>query len=251
MHFFLITLKNSLVYRSAAVFQILGSVLLIAINIFLWRRLFEGDPQQIAYMTRYAILANIIALFFATDIAYNIGTKVATGDLAVDLIKPVHIFAMEWQRSLGNMASKFLLTGLPVILVYIHFLGGSYHHILLALLAVVLAHVLQILIYSLLGFLAFVLIEIWPFGRFLDDSIRLFSGAFIPLSLLPYPIDAIARALPFRFLYSFPLMLLFGDIQVAEIGSNFALMLLWIGIFAALNLLTFRSAVRRLALQGG
>jgi len=253
IHFFKITLKNSFVYRWSVLFSVFGSVLFIAISLFLWRFLYSGDAEMISYMTRYAIISNIIAMLYANGITYRIGERVASGDFAIDLIRPVNLFTMSWQAELAEIVSNFLLCGVPVILIYSPFLimNAGYSNIHFALLAVALGHVLFLLIYSLLGFFAFILIEIWPFGRLLDDTIRLLAGGFIPLAILPGFLRTTANALPFRFLYSFPLELLLGTADEAKIFENFCLLLFWIAAFALANFAVYRLALRKAVVQGG
>jgi ABC-2 type transport system permease protein len=154
---------------------------------------------------------------------------------------------------LAGICSNLFMRGLPVIIVYLPFLitNAGYYNLPAVLLAIALGHILFLLIYSLLGFSAFILIEIWPFGRLLDDTIRLLGGGFIPLAILPTFLGSIAYALPFRFLYSFPLELLFGKADMSKAFDNFAILLIWIVVFGVLNILMYRQALKRAVVQGG
>jgi len=242
-----------MVYRWSVLFSIVGSVLYIAISLMLWRFLYQDRPEMISYMTKYTIMSNIIAMFYTRGIAYSIGGKVSSGAFVTDLIRPINIFTMSWQMELAGICSSFLLRGLPVILVYSPFLimNAGYYNIPAVLFAVALGHILFLLIYSLLGFSAFILIEIWPFGRLLDDTIRLLAGGFIPLAILPGFLRITANALPFRFLYSFPLELLFDTADMSKLFENFALLIVWICVFAVLNVMMYRLALRKAVVQGG
>lgn len=253
MYLFRISFKNSLVYRWSVIFSIVGSVLFISINLVLWGFLYKDDPKMVSYMTRYTIVSNIISLCYARGIAQRIGSKFASGDFVTDLIRPINLFTMSWEIELSSICSVFLTRGLPVILVYLPALikNAGYYNIPLVLLAVVMGHVLCLLIYSFLGFSAFILIEIWPFTFLLDDTIRLLAGGFIPLRILPPFLGVIAYILPFRFLYSFPLELLFGNADMSNLAENFGLFLVWIAFFAVLNLAMYRAALKKAVVQGG
>ena len=254
MKFFAISLKNSMVYRWQIIFSIIGSMLFIAINILLWRFLYAGDDEMITYMTKYTIISNIIAMFYIKGISARIGDKVATGAFVTDLIRPINIFTMAWQMELATAFSQFVMKGLPVIAIYLPLLinKASYYNIPLVLLAIILGHVLYVLIYSLLGFSAYIFIEIWPFGRLVDDTIRLLAGSFIPLEILPESLKNIANILPFRFLFSFPLELLFQEsVNVYHLYNNFLTFLIWILIFAVLNVIIYKRALNKVVVQGG
>jgi len=242
-----------MVYRWSALFSITGSVLYIAINLMLWRFLYRDTPEMVSYMTKYTIVSNIIGMFYARGIAGRIGGKVSSGAFVTDLIRPINFFSMSWQMEFAGICSNLLLRGLPVILVYSPFLimNAGYYNILMVLYAIALGHVLFLLIYALLGFSAFILIEIWPFGRLLDDTIRLLAGGFIPLAILPGFIRKIAYVLPFRFLYTFPLELLFGTADMNVLYENFVVLTVWICVFVALNVVMYRFALRKAVVQGG
>jgi ABC-2 type transport system permease protein len=253
MHFFIISLKSSIVYRWSVLVSIIGSILFIAINLLLWSFLYRDNLDMVSYMTKYTIISNIIAMFYTRGIAGRIGDKVATGAFVTDLIRPINIFSMSWQMELAGICSNLLLRGLPAIIVYLPFLiaNAGYYNLAAVLCSIILGHVLFLLIYSLLGFAAFILIEIWPFGRLLDDTMRLLSGGFIPLAILPATIGTIAYALPFRFLYSFPLDLLLGKADMGKIFENFTILTAWIVAFAVLNFAMYRLALKKAVVQGG
>jgi ABC-2 type transport system permease protein len=218
-----------------------------------WRYLYRETPDMVSYMTKYTIVSNIVGMFYARGIAGRIGGKVSSGAFVTDLIRPINIFTMSWQMEIADICSNFFLRGLPVILVYSPFLvmNAGYYNVPAVLLAIVLGHILFLLIYALLGFSAFILIEIWPFGRLLDDTIRLLAGGFIPLSILPGFLRTFAYTLPFRFLYSFPLELLFGTADMGVLFQNFTILVVWICIFAMLNIMMYRLALRKAVVQGG
>jgi ABC-2 type transport system permease protein len=146
-----------------------------------------------------------------------------------------------------------LLCGIPVIIVYLRFLtdASAYHNIALVIASVIMGHVLCVLIFSLIGFSAFILIEVWPFRRLIEDTIRLFAGAFFPIAILPLPIARIALVLPFRFMYSFPLEMLFDKADRAKIPMNFVVFSVWIILLAALNIIMYRTALKKTSVQGG
>lgn len=252
MYLFYISLKNSFVYRYSMFFSCLGSILVIYINILLWKSLYKENTEMIQYMIRYTIMSNIIAMIYTPGISDSIGGKVSTGAFVIDLLRPINIFAMSWQTELAKTVSKFIVQGLPVAIIFIPMLyHGVYSNILLVLLALILGHILLVLIYALIGFLAFAIIEIWPLKLLIEDTIRLFAGSFLPIAILPGFLKSIATVLPFRFLYSFPLELLFAKVQGQSILTNYLVLLAWICVFIVLNFIVYRMALRKAVVQGG
>ena len=78
-----------------------------------------------------------------------------------------------------------------------------------------------------LYFLSFYFYEIWPFKRLMNDTIRFFSGAFIPLSLFPKWLKGITDILPFRYLYSFPIEIILSRKENISLTNGFFSLLIW------------------------
>jgi ABC-2 type transport system permease protein len=168
----------------------------------------------------------------------------------------VNFIAMHYYQLLGGMIASFILRGLPVILIFLpllwmHAALSAPLYIAYALAAVVLGHFMYIIMYAIIGFMAFTFLEIWPFNRLMNDTIRFLSGSFIPLALFPGWLGALAHALPFRFLYSFPLELLLGRADPSAIATNFGILLVWLAALGALLLLTYKRAINKCTVQGG
>lgn len=256
MHFFVISFKNAFTYRSGVLFRIISSIFWVLVMIALWTYVFRHDEHMTKYMISYAILANIIGMFYSGQMADEIGGKVSNGMFAIDLIRPMNIIGMAYQRSLGVLASSFLLTGIPVILVFMPMLLSSLSiatpiYILYVFIAIILGHILNVLIYSLIGFTTFVFIESHWINRIAGDTLRFFSGAFVPLAFFPDWLGRIADFLPSKYLYSFPLMLILNNEGAEYVVKNFAIMISWIILLAIVLLLSYKGAVNKCTVQGG
>ncbi len=256
MSYFLISFKNSIVYRSSVIFSIIGSIIWMLISMALWTFVYQHDTDQIHYMITYVILSQIIGMFYSGGMSDAIAGKVHSGDFALDLIRPVNFLAIEYNRLLGAICSSILLRGIPVVLVFLPELirnaqFNSAGHVVCAVFAVMLSHFLYIVIYSLIGFMAFTFFEVWPFNRLMNDTIRLLSGSFIPLALFPNWLGTIANILPFRFMYSFPIELLIGEIGWSEILQNFIILCIWLTALGTVLLLTYKRSINKCIVQGG
>ena len=181
MSFFIISLKSSFIYRSSVIFSIIGSLFSMLLTIALWTFVFQHDPEKIKYMITYAILSSIIGMCYSSGMSNAIAGKVTGGAFAIDLIRPVNFILMHYYQLLGGICSSFIMRGIPVIAVFTPLLimnanFNSPLHILCAIIAIILGHFMYIILFSLIGFMAFVFLEIWPFNRLLDNTIRFLSG---------------------------------------------------------------------------
>lgn len=252
MPFLKIILKNKLAYRWGSIINILSSVLMVGLNIFLWAFLYSENQEMIRYMTGYAIFSNIISMFYLQNVSRNISTKVLSGTFSVDLLRPINFFYMTWQMEFSNMLANLLMQGVPVILLFSPILLQSvtFQNVLPALFVILLGHFLNFLIFSFIGFLSFLFLEISAYTRLIEDTIRLLSGSFIPLAILPRGIQTVCRLLPFHFLYSLPLELLLNQ-TVTNLNEEFLMLGIWILIFGFLNAVVYRYALKKVVVHGG
>lgn len=253
MKFIKISIRNACAYKWSVIFAAVSSVLSIWVLIYLWKYLYRNDELMISYMVSYTVLANIVSIFYCRGISNRIGDRVKTGTISIDLIKPINFFVMSWQIELGEVFTNFIFKGLPIILVYCKavFFSTPLYNIAYVVIAVVLGHIIFVLLYSLLGFLAIVLFDIWPFQRLLDDTIRLLGGGFLPLSILPNSLYKICTFLPFHYLYSFPVRLMLEKMDYLEISKGFLVELLWIIVLGLVDIIAYRVLMRKVVIQGG
>ena len=84
----------------------------------------------------------------------------------------------------------------------------------------------------------------WGAGAFL-------SGWIAPLALMPAPVAAAGLWLPFRSSMGFPLEILLDRLSPGDIAFGFAITVAWIGIFAFLYRLGWRSGIKKFQAVGG
>lgn len=253
MNYFRIMLKQKLVYRWELIFRVLGTVLYVFLCMYLWRYLYKGNDEMISYMVRYTVLANITGSFYDREIMNFWSDKIKTGDHILALIRPANLFLLGWQQEIAAVLTNLIIRGVPLCFIYLFFSAGdiSGKNWLMFSGTLILSHILFVMIYSSIGMLAYIIVEVWPISRFVDDTIRLAGGSFIPLFLLPDSVRRIAEMLPFKYLYSFPLRLLLEEMNVREAAAEIGLMLMWIAVFAICNRTIYQAAMKRAVMNGG
>jgi ABC-2 type transport system permease protein len=78
----------------------------------------------------------------------------------------------------------------------------------------------------------------------------LFSGQFVPLTLMPQMVQNLAQYLPFQLRLYFPIQLILGKLTPEVIARNFALDVIWLAIAYGLFAWVWRSGVRRFSAVG-
>jgi len=233
--------------------SILGSVFSILAQMAVWYFIFHNDPNMIRYMTSYVIVAQIISILLNNNISNLIGDKVTTGSFVVDLLKPLNPTFAFFSNSFGMTLAQLLNRGLLLIIVFgafLHFSPGV-EKVLYFIITCVLGYIIANLIYFIIGYLSFIVFEVWPYVRLINDTVRLLAGGVIPLAFFPAWLASGTKLLPFQYLYSFPIRILLENIPTSEIYTNYAIMMVWIILLSSLLVLTYRSVIKHCVIQGG
>lgn len=231
-----------------------GSIFSIVAQIAVWSFVFNQNYNMIQYMIQYVIISRVLSILYENRITAMIGDKITTGDFAIDLIKPANPVLTFWSTSLGAVLASLLIKGTPILLIFspmLFYLKLTLSKIILFILFCSMGFVLSNLIYILVGYLAFIVLEVWPFRRLVDDTIKLLSGAVVPLTFFPDWLSILAKLAPFHFMYSLPIRILLEDLPRNELMLDFVVLLAWNFVFLLGLRLVYRLAVKYSIVQGG
>lgn len=256
MSYFSISIKKVLHYRWHNVFYIMGSLLSTVSIVLLWQYIYRANMEMRQYMTVYAILSNLISLLYSDRFANCVADKVYKGTFAVDLLRPMHFLKLNFMEATGETLAELIVRGIPVCIVLFGVYWGLVRNIdpayaLLGVAAVFLALLFYMMLFTVIGFLAFRFYEIWPFTRLMNDTIRFLSGCFIPIALFPAWMQTPVRLMPFQYLYSFPIEVILKGSGCENIGLNFAILIIWDIVIAVVMIFVYRRALFRCVVQGG
>lgn len=256
MSLFWISFKKTFAYRSSVIFSVLGSVFNLLITMALWTYVYRYDDAKQKYMLVYVILSTLIDFCYHDGMCDSISKRITSGNFAIDLIRPMNFMLFHYWQLLGEICSIILLRGGAICVIFLPILiqnlkVQSTLYVLFTVLAILCGHFLYILLYSMIGYLAFYYYEVWPFQRLMEDTIRFLSGSFIPLTLFSGVLKKIVDVLPFRFLFSFPIEILLGDQSLTQISHNFAIMAVWMVILTIMLICVMKRAVYKCVIQGG
>lgn len=256
MSYFIISFKKAFAYRVETIFSILGSIIFIFTSIALWTYIYNNDEDMIHYMILYVIISNIISLFYSSSVSEKIGERVSSGMFAIDLVRPQNFLYINLTQTMGEITANFIKRGIPLLVFFSPVLAPqlknmNFLYFFLGILSLMLGTLLFFSQYAIIGLMALVIIEIWPLKRIMDDTIRFFSGAFIPISIFPNILRVLAKFLPFYYLYAFPLELFLNGKDIGNITYKFVKLILWLIFYCILLAAEYRYVVKRCVVQGG
>lgn len=250
----IIGFKQKFAYKANWFFSIFASLTSVLIQIALWNFLYFDNKDMINYMKGYVVYASVLNTLYTNRIYHILAGKILNGDFALDLIKPINIVWLSYLKSLGEIIAQFFLQTFPLIVFLLPVIlkVTIWDKLGLYIAAVFLGHVLITTVYAIVGFAAFVFIDVWALRRLVEDTIKIMSGAMVPIFLFPAFLQKIAFFLPFHYLYDFPLMILLDPIvDISIIKSKFIGVAVWEVLLGILLYVVYRIATRYCVVQGG
>jgi ABC-2 type transport system permease protein len=254
----LTNLQHQLAYVWDAVGRAAFIVIIMYIFVQLWTAVYQSQgAAEIAGLTLpatiwYFLIAEVIELGkFRHD--QRISEEVKDGSIAYSLVRPYHYLVYHFFNGLGETAVKMVLIfllGLPVVLAGAGWLPGAGRNLPAVLLVGFLALVLDFVMASTIGLLAFVTEDTFSFRLIYQKLVFILGGLLIPVDFLPDWLQTIARLLPFSQTTYAPAKL-FVAFDAGQFWQVLALQGFWIGVLGTLLALQYRWAVRRLAVNGG
>ncbi len=188
-------------------------------------------------------------------VIHTFAYKIQDGSLSGELVKPIH--PLLTNGLVNNVAFKMLtIMGLIPIWVILFFLfkpdysSVSTMGILLAIPAMFLSFLIGYLLSATVTSLAFWTTRVYSIHEFYFALILLFSGQFVPLTLMPTVIQNIAQYLPFQLFLYYPIQLILGKLSVEQIIQGYILIAVWLPISIVLFNWVWKEGVKRYSAVG-
>lgn len=185
----------------------------------------------------------------------DLAERVRTGDVAIDLYRPVGLLGWYLAADLGRAAYHFLARGLgPTVIGWVLFdirLPGTTAAAVGFLVSLVLAILTSFAIRFLVASTAFWLLD--------QSGVKLMSGAFaiffsgmaLPLVIFPEPWRSIALALPWASYLQTPADIWLGKREGLDLLLGLAQQAAWIVVLLLACQGVLRLATRKVVVQGG
>ncbi|HEX2994182.1 MAG TPA: ABC-2 family transporter protein [Anaerolineales bacterium] len=206
------------------------------------------------FVTYYMTLL-IVDQLTSNIVIHTFAYKIQDGSLSGELVRPIH--PMLTNALVNNIAFKALIIVgfIPVWIVLFFLYRPDYGAInltgiLLAIPAVILGFLVGFLLSATITSIAFWTTRVYSIHEFYFALILLFSGQFVPLSLMPEVIQNIAQYLPFQLLIYYPIQLILGKLSSEQIVQGFVVGLIWLVIASLAFSWIWRNGVKRYSAVG-
>jgi ABC-2 type transport system permease protein len=260
-YFYLVKIRMqlSLVYRFEFITSIFVQIIVLFANSFLWRVLYINKTTvvgvNINQMLTYSIMSVLISCIFYYEVENELRSRIRHGDIAIDFLKPVNIFAMYFCNDIGNALNAIIQRVLPLLLIaalFIQFpLPASPIHLLLFVISTAFSFLILWFLGAIFGMINFWVINLGPLGNIKHIIIRLLSGSIIPVWFFPAWIQKLFSFFPFIYTYQQPLGIYVGKFTMEETLSGMGIQLAWVLILYGSYSIMKNRALKNVLIQGG
>jgi ABC-2 type transport system permease protein len=201
--------------------------------------------------TTYYMTLLIVDQITSNIVIHTFAYKVQDGSLSGELVRPIH--PMLTNALVNNIAFKILtIMGFVPIWTVLYFLFKpefstvTVTGILLAIPAMILGFLVGFLLSAAITSLSFWTTRVYSIHEFYYALSLLFSGQFVPLTL----IQDIAQFLPFQLLIYFPIQLILGKLSSAQITQGYVTGIIWLIVAITVFNWVWRNGVKRYSAVG-
>jgi ABC-2 type transport system permease protein len=207
-----------------------------------------GLPEIFAYIWIGQSLLMVVAVWGWWEMAVSI----QTGNVVVDLMKPVDYYGYWLSQDLGRAACHVLTRFIPTFVV-----GALLYDLaepeslgawLLFAVSVALGVVVSFAFRFMMNAAAFWMTDIAGVRAMALVATTFLSGLLVPLTFFPPWLRTIAELLPFQTFIMIPVEVFLGHGSAAR---ALGLQVFWVFALSGLALLVLRRAVRKVVIQGG
>jgi ABC-2 type transport system permease protein len=253
------SLATMLQYRASLVIWLISQVLEPLIYLIVWTVVSKGQGGSVGGFTASGFAAYFILLMLVnhvtyTWIMYEYEYRVRHGSLSFSLLRPVHPIHADIADNVSSKAVSFpamLLAAVGLALIFkpdFHFAPWA---VLAALPAIALAFILRFFVEWCLALAAFWITRVSALNQTYFVAMLFLSGQIAPLALMPGWVQTVASISPFRWMISFPLELLMGQLSAAAAVRGFGVQLIWVFLAWAVMRVVWRAGVRAYSAVGG
>lgn len=258
---FNINLQRSMVYRFSFFASFLADVVKTCVMLAIWVAVYKQKSTiagfDYAMMITYLLISQALNNIYGFNNAAErlVTAKIMKGTIGFDLLKPVNFINARFAENLGQ-------TALQVVFVILMLLGFK---IFMSELAAPVSAMYSILfiISSFVGFLimfsislmsslfSFWLMNSWGIRNVKNAIVNFFSGALIPILMLPEWLQGIVNVLPFKNIIYVPTMIYMGQYSIENALLNMGLQVFWaVALWISMQGL-FTLAIRKVSINGG
>jgi ABC-2 type transport system permease protein len=234
-----INMSMSLAYRGDFVFFMLSVVLGPLLSVLIWQTAIASGaelPIDSTYLTSYFVLLGVVSMLTSSWLSTFLAGEIRDGRLSVWLARPGSYL---YEMAANNIAEKAfkLVVLLPMVLAFglwfrdsVELTAPAWRWTVVAV-SIAMGAGIAFALDVIEGSLGFWLEDISGLARARSLLVMVLAGQLVPLALMPEWAQGFMEAQPFRYILSFPLEVIVGDLPRGEIAAGLVLQVTYTVLF--------------------
>ena len=124
-------------------------------------------------------------------------TDVKSGNVEMFMNKPINYLKISFYKVIGQGIFSFIFISLIGSILMILVLGIPNINIVVFILTFVLGQIIALFLYGIIGIMAFFIEDVAPLHWIVDKIVMVLGGSYLPISMFPPVMKALAYASPF------------------------------------------------------
>jgi ABC-2 type transport system permease protein len=245
-------------YRVANYFYMIGMIAEPVIYLVVWSTVARSQGGEVAgyspgEFAAYYIVWTLVRNMNIVLTPYAWEHYIQRGELSMELLRPLHPFNTQLAYFAGWKFVVIVLW-LPIAailtLAFKPELNPTPWESAFFFVALWGGFLVRFTLLWLLGMITFWTTRVSAFFELYFTVELLFSGRFVPLSLLPVWAQRLASLMPFKYAFGFPIELLLGKYTPSQALAGLGAQAFWILLGGLASLLLWRSAIRKYSAVG-
>jgi ABC-2 type transport system permease protein len=229
----------------------------LLIYLFVWSQ--AAGQGRVGGLTRGDLVAYYLVLILVNQLTFctnnwTVGDGIRYGRMNVLLLRPL---SPVYDALASEVAGKvvFMTFALPLTAILALFLRPELHvsgrDAALFIPALALAWALRFVWGYWLALLSFWTTRADALLSLQESLVFLLAGQVAPATLLPEQMQTLATVLPLRYMVGFPVELLLGHLDGAQLRVGFAFQVGWLAVALVLFVALWRAGIKRYTAVGG
>jgi ABC-2 type transport system permease protein len=234
------------------------NILSMVILVYFWRAVYSNTTTvaglSLSQTLNYILWAQIMFPIIQSNFVLHFGSLIREGAVGIELLRPVDFEARYYVQNLTDFLIN-IISRLPMIALAVFAFGLKLPNSLAgwgaALLSLFLGQAVSFFFDWIFACLAFYSTEVWGLAVLKDGVATFFSGAMLPLVMMPGWLQGIALAMPFAQSLAVPVSLFSGLLPLSRAPAAWMVQLGWLVSLGLASRAMFNVAVRKVTVQGG
>ena len=261
--FFKIRFNEQIQYKASAFAGIMTQFAFGAMYLMIYSTFMKNGNTDMTMpqMATYVWLGQAFLEMLQTwNVEKDIFEQIQTGNVVMDLVKPIDIYNMWFYKSLGRKLARLILRMVPLLIVTSLPIWGEYRFmiqtdprlLILSIISLIFTLLLNMSYIMLIYAFSMIFISSLSIRQIMRVILEVGSGLVIPLPFMPDWAISFLRCTPFYYFQNTSFSIYIGYMtDPKEIAINLIMQLIWFAALTFIGKAIVRNRLKKLVVQGG